>query len=81
MPVVKTTSPAWERGLPKDQPEYSEPSSSTSFACLCRFAMTKSYPGPEKTARPQKLRRVLLYFSVFCPTGGEKSAGSGIFLS
>jgi hypothetical protein len=43
MPVVKTTSPAWDRGLPKDQPEYSYPSSSTNFACRCCFAMI-SFP-------------------------------------
>jgi membrane-associated phospholipid phosphatase len=39
MPVVNTTSPAWDRALPKDQPEYSEPSSRTSFAGRASFFM------------------------------------------
>jgi hypothetical protein len=34
MPVVKTTSPAWDRALPNDQPENSDPSSRTIFAAF-----------------------------------------------
>jgi hypothetical protein len=41
--VVKTTSPAWDRALPKDQPEYSEPSSRTSFACRTGLAWGRDF--------------------------------------
>jgi hypothetical protein len=38
MPVDKTTSPAWDLAFPKDHPENSAPSSSTSAACFAALS-------------------------------------------